>query len=352
MSKVLTIVVPTYNVEKYLERCIMSLIQDEKILNMLDIIIVNDGSKDNSLEIAKKYEKQFPNCIRVIDKENGGHGSTINAGLKAAKGKYFRLLDSDDWVNVDDFPNYVRDLCKLDADIVVTDYTLERVFSNISFPIKYNIEKNKLTKFDDLDIKSLYPSYFANAASTFKTEKLRKSNLYLDEKCFYVDMEYIILPLKEINDYIYLDYNIYRYFFGRAGQSVNYDSLVKNRAMHEKVLKRLIDFYKNEKLSETKHEYIKYIISLMLNTHYNIYTKSNLPSKKCEKEIKEFDKYLKNIAPDLYKDTKEKFRSIKWNRNTKYIFAQGKRKLFSRYADFLDVRKRNKLNNKKLKEEK
>lgn len=352
MDKILTIVIPTYNVEKYLDRCLISLLQDESVLDMLDIIIVNDGSKDNSLLIAQKYEKEYPNCVRVIDKENGGHGSTINVGLKEAKGKYFRLLDSDDWFNVDDFPKYVNDLKKIDADLVVTDYMLERVFSNESVEIKYNVKKNVLTKFDDLDLNSLYPSYFANAASTFKTEKLRKANLYLDEKCFYVDMEYILLPLNEINNYIYLDYSIYRYFFGRMDQSVNIDSFVKNRAMHEKVLKRLIDFYVNEELSETKHSYLKYILSLLINTHYTIYTKAKLPSKKMLTEIKDFDKYLKGTAPDLYQDTKSKFKSIKWNRNTKYIFAQGKRKLFSRYADFLDLRKENKKKNKALKGEK
>lgn len=351
MNKILTITVPTYNVEKYLDRCILSLVNDESILDLLDIIIVNDGSKDKSLEIAKKYEKQYPNCIRVIDKENGGHGSTINVGLKEAKGKYFRILDSDDWVNIDDFPKYVKDLEKLDVDVVVTDYTLMRVFSNEEVVIKYKIQKNKITKFDDVDIESLYPDYFSNAASTFKTETLRKAGLYLDEKCYYVDMEYILLPIKEINDYIYLDYNIYRYFFGRANQSVNLDSFVKNRAMHEKVLKRLIDFYVNEDLSQIKHEYVKYILVFLLNTHYNIYTKAKLPDKKAKKEIKEFDKYLKKTAPDLSKTLSDKYRSIRWNRRTKYKFAQGKRKLFSRYADFLDVRKSNKIKNKQLKKE-
>ena len=112
--------------------------------------------------------------------------------------------------------------------------------------------------------------------------------------------------------------------------------------MHEKVLKRLIEFYKTEDLTETKRNYIEYILLLLINTHYNIYTKAKLTSKKDLKEIKEFDKYLKDNAPELRKKSNEQFRSIKWNRRTKYVFAQGKRKLFSRFADFLDVRKRNK----------
>ena len=110
MNKILSVVVPTYNVKNYLDRCLLSLTADEHTLRDLDIIIVNDGSLDSSLEIAKRYEKKYSESITVIDKENGGHGSTINTGLKYAIGKYFRVLDSDDWVNTLDFKPFIKDL--------------------------------------------------------------------------------------------------------------------------------------------------------------------------------------------------------------------------------------------------
>jgi len=143
MSKLLTITIPTYNVENYLGRCLDSLTYDESILDDLDIIVVNDGSKDNSLKVAKEYEKKY-SCIRVIDKENGGHGSTINVGIKLAKGKYFRVIDSDDWVNIDEFKEYINTLKKLDQDIILTDFSREFIYNSKQVISKYKaLEYNK-----------------------------------------------------------------------------------------------------------------------------------------------------------------------------------------------------------------
>ena len=110
MKKILTVLIPVYNTEKYIKRCLDSLI-DESIIDNIEILIVSDGSKDNSILIAKDYEKKYPNSIKIIEKENGGHGSTINKGLEIATGKYFRVLDSDDWFNTSDFVklvNYIK----------------------------------------------------------------------------------------------------------------------------------------------------------------------------------------------------------------------------------------------------
>ena len=96
--KTLSVVVPVYNTENYIKRCLDFMLVDE-IIDDLEVILVNDGSKDNSIKIMRDYESRFPESVVVVDKENGGHGSTINAGLKIASGKYFRVIDSDDWVN-------------------------------------------------------------------------------------------------------------------------------------------------------------------------------------------------------------------------------------------------------------
>ena len=105
--KVLTVLIPVYNTEKYIKRCLDSLLVPET-LNDIEVIVVNDGSKDHSVEIVKTYVEKYPQTVVLIDKENGGHGSTINAGLKAAKGKYFRVLDSDDWFNTIEFVKFVK----------------------------------------------------------------------------------------------------------------------------------------------------------------------------------------------------------------------------------------------------
>lgn len=335
--KTLSIIVPSYNVEKYIERCLISLL-DDRILDDIEILIVNDGSKDNTLKIANAYANEFPNTIKVIDKENGGHGSAINAGIRAATGKYCKVLDADDWFNVDDFGNFVEDLKTLDVDLIVTNYTREMVYSEEEIKFKYkNMEYNKIYNFDEFDFKKLDLDYFFMATSTFRTEFMKNADVVLDEKMFYVDMEFVIFPIKYINSFIYLDYDIYRYFIGRADQSVNSVSMVRNRRNHEAVLKKLINFYEGEKLSDTKKRYIFNIIQQMLNTHYIIYCSYNPLEKNQKNEIREFDKYLASKSPDLYKKCNDKA-YIRWNRRTNFRFASTKRQLFTRLCNAYEIK--------------
>ena len=337
--KILSIVIPTYNVEKYLERCLNTLVFDEKVQKDIELIIVNDGSKDNSLEIAKKYKKKYHDSIIIIDKENGGHGSTINAGLRVATGKYFRVIDSDDWVNIEDFSKYINDLKKCNQDIVLTNYSRELLYNGKSIKFEYkNIEYNKTYDLNTFDYSLLGMDYFFMATSTFKTEKLKKSGVLLDEKTFYVDMEFILLPFFEMKNMVYLNYDIYRYFIGRSDQSINIQSYVRNRLHHEKVLKRLLVFYKNILKSNNRKKYIFEILCQLVNTHYIIYCKAKLDSNKDLKEIREFNKYLKENNYDIYEKVRLSYRYIKYNQETSFEFAQFGNNLLSKVADKLDNR--------------
>ena len=125
--KILTVIVPVYNTEKYIKRCLDSL-DNKEINDKLEVLVVSDGSKDNAINIAKEYSKRLPDTFKIIEKENGGHGSTINKGLELATGKYFRVLDSDDWVDNVNFVEFVKRLEDQDADLVVTDYSKEFIY--------------------------------------------------------------------------------------------------------------------------------------------------------------------------------------------------------------------------------
>ena len=123
MEKILTIVIPTYNMESYLRKCLDSLIIDDKdLFERLEVLVINDGSKDASSAIAHEYQDKYPHVIRVIDKENGHYGSCVNQGLKEASGVYFRILDADDWFDTETFTNFISLLLTLDVDLVVTDF--------------------------------------------------------------------------------------------------------------------------------------------------------------------------------------------------------------------------------------
>ena len=150
--KILSIAVPVYNTEKYLERCIDSMIVNG-ILEDIEIILVNDGSRDNSISIMNKYKKKYPKTIIVIDKENGGHGSTINAALKVATGKYFRVLDSDDWFDSSNFLKFVKKLKSEDVDLVITNYKKEFIYSGTSVEVNWkDLKEDKVYNFNTFDL--------------------------------------------------------------------------------------------------------------------------------------------------------------------------------------------------------
>lgn len=334
-NKILSIVIPTYNVEKYLDRCIISLVHDKEALEKIELIIVNDGSRDNSLAIAKRYEQQYPDSIIAVDKENGGHGSTINAGLKLATGKYFRVIDSDDWVNIDDFGKYVQRLESVDTDIVLTNYSREMVYDGTKVLCKYKgLEYDHLYNLNKMDLKLLGDDYLYMATSTIKTQKLRDAGLVLDEHTFYVDMEYNIFPIAHLSTFVYMDFDIYRYWIGRPQQSIDAKSVYRNRAHHEKVLKRLVEFYTAEKLSANKEAYVKKIIVLMLNTHYFIYCSQRV-SRQDVREIRSFDAWLKNMNHELYGSVSDKFPYIAAYRKTGFFFTHFGHAIFKRISNRL-----------------
>lgn len=332
--KTLTVAIPVYNTEKYIKRCLDSLITDDTIKDV-EIILVNDGSKDRSLEIMNEYKNKYPETIVVIDKPNAGHGSTINAALKIATGKYFRVIDSDDWVNIIDFGKFVHLLRKEDVDLITTNYRKEFIYNGVSEKISWSkLKENKIYEFDNFDLELLEGDYFVMANSTYKTEILRKSKLKLLEKTFYVDMQYNIIPILYVNTVKFIDLDIYRYFIGRPDQSMNLDNFVKNRIDHDKVMKLLLDYYNNnlENFSENKRKYIRLILYYMLTTQYYIYCVYAKNNKKIiYKEIKEFDKYLKRVNKELYK-LMDQVGQIKCNRKTNFMFVRINAQLFSKFV--------------------
>lgn len=340
MKKILTVLIPVYNTEKYIKRCLDSLI-DESIIDNIEILIVSDGSKDNSITIARDYEKKYPNSIKIIEKENGGHGSTINKGLEIATGKYFRVLDSDDWFNTSDFVKLVNYLKNDDSDLVVTNYSQEHVYKGASIYLEYkNLVDNKIYDFDKIDLSILNGEYFVMATSTYKTELLRKAKLHLFEKTFYVDMQFNVIGFSLVKTFKYYDLDIYRYFIGRKDQSNNFASLVKNQENHEKVMKCLVDYYCEniDNFSDNRKKYYSLIIYYMLYTHYSIYCLYDSDHSRAYNKVINFDKYLKNKSLDLYNRSNISF--IKANRKTNFVFVKINGKFFNKLISLANLFRR------------
>lgn len=224
-EKILSIIIPSYNMEKYISKCLDSLLIPE--INMLDILVINDGSKDRTSEISHKYEKKYPGSIRVIDKENGNYGSCINRGLKEAKGKYVKVLDADDSFDTFNFSRFINSIINIDVDCIITDYTRVNQSQEPIRRIIYDgIPNEKLLKLEDIEVVIL--KKLAMHAITYRTSLLHELKYHQSEGISYTDIEWIYTPIAAAKKYIYIPINVYLYLVGRGGQTVD----AKVSAMH------------------------------------------------------------------------------------------------------------------------
>lgn len=308
--KILSVIVPAYNVEKYIQRCLDSLTYDEKSLKYLDIIVVNDGSTDCTATIAENYAKKYPKSIRVINKENGGHGSTINIGIKLAEGKYIKILDGDDWFNIFDLPIFIEKLKNEVADIVITNYkrvvlynNKERMFVFAQNQDSFLLDMSSAIK--NIDAKDFF-FRFSMPSMAIKTEEIRKVwGEGLPEHRFYVDQLFVAKVLLAAKTYAIYNIDIYRHFIGRPDQSIGFEGFYNHRFDHEYVLKKMLDIYDSLKKG-SKKEVIKKQIIMMINTHYQIYFHDKSFLKESRKELVAFDDFLKKRFRDFYNDKKFK----------------------------------------------
>ena len=320
MEKILTISIAAYNAENDISRCLDSLV-NSGVLEKLDVVVVNDGSKDQTSKVVKEYVERYKDSIHLIDKENGGHGSTINSSIKVAKGKYYKILDSDDWVDSDNLAKLVCYLESNNVDLVLNPYH-EVLYSDHSAKKMIEMERGQLEYEIKYDIKKLSEKCVLYMHSlTFKTDIIKKMGSIIDEHCFYVDMEYSIFPMLYVKNFVYLDYSVYQYLLGSQTQSMNMQNMIKRRDQHLKVIKRLIKFYNHYENNFCIN--IKNIIRLRIKyavyQQYKIYF--SMSEKSALTEIKKFDSWLKKENLDLYSGVDGRFmKIINLNRKTNYTF--------------------------------
>ena len=216
-KKLLTICVPAYNVEEYIEKNLRSY-EQELIRTRVEVLIINDGSSDRTKELAEQYSDKYPETYRVIDKENGGHGSTINRGIEEAKGMYFKVVDGDDWLTQTALIKLLRELEKSSADLVITDYQTIDKKSGDREVIRYcSLESGALYTIGELTQKKALVSM---ATACYKTEILLKHRVRLLEKTYYVDEQLNVQPFAFINTIFYMNLVLYNYLIGNQSQSM------------------------------------------------------------------------------------------------------------------------------------
>ena len=301
--KYISFAIPCYNSEEYMDKAIESILKGGQDV---EIIIVNDGSKDGTLDIAKRYEKEYPTIVKVVDKENGGHGDAVNAGLEHATGLYFKVVDSDDWVDEASLKKILDTLHELVdekkmVDMVVSNYVYEKVGAKRKKVIHYQnvMPQERIISWKDMGYFKI-GQYILMHSVMYRTELLKMCGLQLPKHTFYVDNLYVYYPLPHVKTFYYVNVNFYRYFIGRDGQSVNEQNMIKRIDQQLFVTKTMIDMYHLGKIGNKRlRAYMTNYVAIMMTVSSIIAIRSKRPEN-LEKK-KELWEYLKQKDPKVYR---------------------------------------------------
>lgn len=267
--KLLSVIIPTYNMEKYLDRCISSFVACEN-RNLLELVVVNDGSKDSSSEIAHRYADEFPDVVKVIDKKNGHYGSCINVALPILRGKYTRIVDSDDWVSTEGLNTLLTKLHSLDVDIVFTDYECVYEKSGKVCTKRINGQKiNEVISIDDNRLSLLNDKEDLKMHHmTYRTQLLLDSNYRQTEGVVYTDTEYVFYPLMRAKTVTFFDIVLYQYMVGREEQSIALSSRLLHTKDYYPIINRMMENTFAE-ISETHGRLLKRYVAYVLACLYH-----------------------------------------------------------------------------------
>jgi len=321
MNKVMTISIAAYNVESYLRKCLDSLLIPS--MEKIEVLIQNDGSKDQTAAIAREYEEKYPEVFRLVNKENGGYGSTINNSIRMATGKYFKQLDADDWYDTENLENLINILEKTDVDCVYTPYIEHQEETGIQETHAIAGLKVGVQSIED----TLEDSYFVHMhVLAFRTELMRTHNVTILEHCFYTDVEYVVYPLIHCKKAFVWDKPIYYYRVGREGQSVSIEGWRKHHAEHAHVIREILSHFDEIQAASPRLRFaVMRRLSHMLRLQYVL----DLTLGDQKQELVELDRHIHKQYPEFFEFSKPYLgRTIQLLRLSNYILYPVLRKKF------------------------
>lgn len=317
-EKCLSIIVPSYNMEKYLPKCLGSLVVAPELMEKLEVLVVNDGSKDRTSEIAHEFAATWPQTFRVIDKANGNYGSCINAAPPLATGKYVKVLDADDSFETAAFTEYLRFLDGTkEVDLVVTDYDTVDENGSVTKQHRYEFDPSKEFSIEEFVASK---SYLPMHALTYRTALLREMGYRQLEGVSYTDTEWSLLPLARVRTVRYCPKTVYKYLFGRAGQTMEAGKIAKSWWMRgELALHLLAEFNKvlvenNSPACETLERRVDDLIVGVYRG--GIFGNRGVPTSI---NLDDFDARLKTIDEESYRRAGEAV----YSRRVPYRFVRG-----------------------------
>lgn len=313
--KVLSISIASYNIEKYIRSTLDSFIIPE-IMQDLEIIVVDDGSKDATAVIAQEYVEKYPGVFVLLSKSNGGYGSTINASCRAAKGKYFKTVDGDDYVEKKGMIELIDYLKSCEDDIVVTNYSRinDKTGKTLLTSFGAAAYRKTLSFEEAYDGQELYMQAIA-----FKTDILVKANLNITEHCFYTDIEYILTPLPYVKTISFLNVNVYMYRIAVNEQSMSVAGKRKHIDEQEHIFKKMLTYFNSvyDEISVAKRNFFEMVLGNMYKSHVS----AILSLKTCRKTLDRLcrmERETKSTNVKIY-DQCSRFKTIDILRRSNYL---------------------------------
>ncbi|MCC8123577.1 MAG: glycosyltransferase family 2 protein [Oscillospiraceae bacterium] len=268
MQKVITFAVPCYNSAEYMEHCVDSILT--AAAQDVEILLIDDGSvKDDTPAICDRYAAQYPEIIRAIHQENGGHGEGVNQGIRHANGLYYKVVDSDDWLDADALSAVMAQLRAFAAeaqpiDMLITNYVYEHVWEDTRKVMRYPNVFPRKRVFQWEEIGRFRPSqYLLMHSVIYRTNLLRECGLELPKHTFYVDNLFVYQPLPYVQSMYYMDVDLYRYFIGRADQSVNERVMVQRVDQQILVTRQMLVSHNLRTLRKSQRKLGRYMINYL-----------------------------------------------------------------------------------------
>lgn len=325
VDKIITIIVPSYNMEKYLPKCLGSLVVAPELMEKLEVLVVNDGSKDRTSEIAHAFNDKYPQTFKVVDKPNGNYGSCINAALPLAKGKYVKVLDADDTFSTIGFERLLRFLSKTDVDVVLTDYDVVNEVGEVIQHQKYALPIGQPFSVDELTEERC--GLLAMHAVAYKLCNIINIGYRQSEGISYTDLEWMFIPMSAMRSASYLPVCIYKYLLGRNGQTCDDAVFVKGIPTNARIsLKMLADYIeRRNNFSKESYNYMHTRLLSRLRRIYAYYLFDYVGKRPID-ELVEYDRQIKEKDESLYSEVGEvrvsrrlRFAYIQEWRNRKFI---------------------------------
>ncbi len=290
----MTVVVPSYNMEAYLPKCLGSLAVAPELMEKLEVLVVNDGSKDGTSEIGHDFEARWPGVFKVIDKTNGNYGSCINAALKVATGKYVKVLDADDWFDTEVFAHYLEAVDGIDADVVLNDFDFVHSDGSVKRKFLYDWAKG----LDDFTFQGDRVAWMHGFA--YRTEMLKEHGYRQTEGLSYTDQEWVSIPMTWAKTMAYVPGRLYKYLVGREGQTCEPSVYARQIPQQITITRRLMEHFGalRGNVENANRDYLDRHLKSRIRT---IYLHATLHgNESVHKSLAEFDEELKAKWPALY----------------------------------------------------